>query len=211
MWESAAYNESDPLILPPSHINCRLFERQILLWKRRLNYKRRPELERLGLKTLKFQFSRKDSQPSPMWVASKNCPGSVQKKPVHIPRSQSPPQFWAALALASSNTSRCHCRGEGGHPARGVALAKPIRPCLDPSRRWRLSRQGRCWKSAKISISDARTFTDRKRPRSKTLKTVFSAGCLSRLLYSLAWTFRLDWCQNRGFRVQLRPESTNSP
>ena len=45
------------VLLPPSHINCRLFEREILLRKRRLNYKKRPESERLDLKTLKFQFS----------------------------------------------------------------------------------------------------------------------------------------------------------
>lgn len=46
-WPLSAYDW-----LPLSHINCCLFERKIWLWKRHLNYRRRPESERLGLKTL---------------------------------------------------------------------------------------------------------------------------------------------------------------
>ena len=44
-------------------INCPLFERQISLQERRQNYKRGSQSERLGPKTLKYQFSRKKSCP----------------------------------------------------------------------------------------------------------------------------------------------------
>lgn len=184
-------------MLHPSHTNCGPFEREMSLWKRHLNNKRRWKLERVALKTLGLWFSQKKIQPSCLWAASINCPmlahsGSPfsetpsilghshackwQRQLLQLPWHREAPNVW-----------RSSC------PTHSTVLAALSR--------WPLSQQQRCQKSTMLSISNAQTFTVQKWPKVQNFESCTQCSYLSRLFGSLAWMFCLDWCLNQGFRM----------